>query len=103
MGVKYFGQVKDRLRWLGLYRWIAAVFGGIASVSIGQFGTEDWARAGQYALLFFGVMFVVGLVLFVARKNTRVFCGNCKSEVARDATQCPGCGAILYDFLNQPE
>jgi hypothetical protein len=103
MGVKYYGQVKDRLRWLGLYLWIAAVFGGLVAVSIGQFGTEDWARAGQYSLLFFGVLFVVGVVLFVSRRNTRVFCGNCKNEVTRNAVQCPSCGVILYDFLNQPK
>ncbi len=102
MAVKYYGQVKDRLRWLGLYLWIGAVFGGLVSFSIGQFGTEDWAKAGEYGLLFFGVVFIVGVTLFVSRKNTRVFCGHCKNEVARDAVQCPGCGVILYDFLNKP-
>ncbi len=103
LGVKYYGQVKDRLRWLGLYLWIVAVFGGIASVAIGQFGTDDWAKAGQYALISFVVLFVVGVALFVIRKNTRVFCGNCKNEVPRNAVQCPSCGAVLYDFLNESE
>jgi hypothetical protein len=103
MAVKYYGQVKDRLRWTGLYLWVGSVFGGVAAVAIGQFGSEEWATAGQYALISFVVLFIAGVLLFILRKNTRVFCGHCQTEVARDTVQCPGCGVVLYDFLNKSE